>query len=175
MQRGSEEDPETQLTGMDEARDRDESGRARNARPRDALGRPLPYGSPGVPRLEEGRVRTPEETLAEAAALLDQRLPFHAHEVFEDAWKSAPEQWRGLWKGLAQLAVGVTHAARGNLSGASRLLTRAAEHLEPFEATKPFTIDVDGLRTWSERQSAELEAHSEASPVWLTVPPLTGR
>ena len=31
-------------------RDRDEVGRARQARPRDRLGRPLPYGSPGSTR-----------------------------------------------------------------------------------------------------------------------------
>ena len=29
-------------------RDRDEAGRARQARPRDELGRPLPYGETGV-------------------------------------------------------------------------------------------------------------------------------
>ena len=33
-------------TGRD--RDRDAAGRPRQSRPRDALGRPLPYGSPGV-------------------------------------------------------------------------------------------------------------------------------
>ena len=52
-------------------RDRDAEGRARNARPRDALGRPLPYGAAGEERAPEGVVRTPAETLAEAQALLD--------------------------------------------------------------------------------------------------------
>ena len=37
--------------GMD--RDRDEDGRARNSRPRDELGRPLPIGSVGVERIPE--------------------------------------------------------------------------------------------------------------------------
>ena len=32
---------------MTSDRDRDAEGRARNARPRDALGRPLPYGAVG--------------------------------------------------------------------------------------------------------------------------------
>jgi hypothetical protein len=45
-------------------RDRDVTGRARNARPRDGLGRPLPYGSPDVERVPEGVVRTPTESLA---------------------------------------------------------------------------------------------------------------
>ena len=47
-------------------RDRDPAGRPRNARPRDELGRPLPYGTHGVPRQPEGHVRTPEQTLDEA-------------------------------------------------------------------------------------------------------------
>ncbi|MEU5216956.1 DUF309 domain-containing protein [Streptomyces sp. NPDC020807] len=110
-------------------RDRDEAGRARSARPRDGLGRPLPYGAEGVPRLAEGVVRAPEETVREAQRLLDAGMPFHAHEVFEDAWKSGPEAERDLWQGLAQLAVGLTHAARGNLPGGARLLRRGADRL----------------------------------------------
>ncbi|WP_031104844.1 DUF309 domain-containing protein, partial [Streptomyces sp. NRRL S-146] len=93
-----------------DARDRDSEGRARNARPRDGLGRPLPYDADGVPRQPEGVVRTPEATVAEAQRLLDEGKPFHAHEVFEDAWKSGPDEERELWRGLAQLAVGLTHA-----------------------------------------------------------------
>ncbi|NEB67923.1 DUF309 domain-containing protein, partial [Streptomyces fulvissimus] len=57
-------------------RDRDTEGRARNARPRDGLGRPLPYGTPGVERQPEGVVRTPRETLREAQRLLDAGMPF---------------------------------------------------------------------------------------------------
>src|SRR5205823_1132242 len=89
-----------------DARDRDGEGRARNARPRDGLGRPLPYGADGVARQPEGVVRNPERTVAEAQELLDAGSPFHAHEVFEDAWKSGPDGERELWRGLAQLAVG---------------------------------------------------------------------
>ncbi|MFF1920844.1 DUF309 domain-containing protein [Streptomyces sp. NPDC058221] len=118
---------------MDETRrDRDTEGRAHNARPRDGLGRPLPYGSPGVERQPEGLVRTPEETVREAQRLLDAGMPFHAHEVFEDAWKSGPVAERELWRGLAQLAVGLTHAARGNVTGGARLLRRGAAALAEF-------------------------------------------
>ncbi|MEV0785717.1 DUF309 domain-containing protein [Streptomyces sp. NPDC050423] len=118
---------------MDETRrDRDTEGRAHNARPRDGLGRPLPYGSPGVERQPEGVVRAPEETVREAQRLLDAGMPFHAHEVFEDAWKSGPPAERDLWRGLAQLAVGLTHAARGNVTGGARLLRRGAAALAEF-------------------------------------------
>lgn len=41
----------------------------------------------------------PAETLREAQRLLDAGMPFHAHEVFEDAWKSGPEDERELWRG----------------------------------------------------------------------------
>ncbi|MFE5830363.1 DUF309 domain-containing protein [Streptomyces sp. NPDC056508] len=116
-------------TTHDRGRDRDEEGRARSARPRDGLGRPLPYGAEGVPRQPEGVVRDPGATLREAQRLLDAGMPFHAHEVFEDAWKSGPEAERDLWQGLAQLAVGLTHAARGNAAGGARLLRRGADRL----------------------------------------------
>ncbi|MDV9172856.1 DUF309 domain-containing protein, partial [Streptomyces sp. W16] len=36
---------DTSSDGADGTRDRDGAGRARNARPRDGLGRPLPYGA----------------------------------------------------------------------------------------------------------------------------------
>jgi hypothetical protein len=130
-------------------RDRDEQGRARNARPRDGLGRPLPYGTPGVARQPEGVVRTPEETLAEAQRLLDEGKPFHAHEVFEDAWKSTDGPERALWKGLAQLAVGFTHALRGNHKGAVALLHRGAGAIEPFAGAPPYGLDVAGLVRWA--------------------------
>lgn len=97
----------------DRGRDRDAEGKARNARPRDGLGRPLPYGAPGVPRAPEGVVRTAGASVDEAQELLRAGRPFHAHEVFEDAWKSGPAEQRALWRGLAQTAVGLTHAARG--------------------------------------------------------------
>ncbi|MEV3860344.1 DUF309 domain-containing protein [Streptomyces sp. NPDC050095] len=130
-------------------RDRDDEGRARNARPRDGLGRPLPYGAPGVARQPEGVVRTAADTVTEAQALLDAGRPFHAHEVFEDAWKSGPDTERGLWRALAQTAVGLTHAARGNTTGGARLLRRGADGLESWRGTPPGGLDVAAVTTWA--------------------------
>ena len=140
-------------------RDRDLTGRARNARPRDGLGRPLPYGAGGVERAPEGVRRTVEQTLEEAQRLLDQGRPFHAHEVFEDAWKGEPGPQRELWRGMAQLAVGLTHAARGNLRGAASLLRRGAEVIAPF-ATAPngAPLDVAGLVSWARAATDDVEA-----------------
>jgi predicted metal-dependent hydrolase len=139
----------------DRGRDRDVAGRARNARPRDALGRPLPYGAAGEDRAPEGVVRTPEASLAEAQALLDAGRPFHAHEVLEDAWKSGPDEERQLWRGLAQLAVGLTHAARGNRRGAETLLDRGAGNVAAYADRPPHGIDVVGLAQWAHALAAD--------------------
>jgi uncharacterized protein len=76
-------------------------------------------------------------TGADAATLADQLLragrPFHAHEVFEASWKSAPPQERDLWQGLAQIAVGLTHAHRGNARGAVTLLSRGARRVRAYQ------------------------------------------
>ena len=120
-------------------RDRDPAGRPRNARPRDALGRPLdPADGPGSG--VGGTDRIPDDlviTGAEAAALADRLLrdgrPFHAHEVLEAAWKSGPADERDLWQGLAQIAVGLTHARRGNARGAVALLSRGAERVRGYQ------------------------------------------
>jgi hypothetical protein len=138
-------------------RDRDERGRARNARPRDGLGRLLPYGEAGVDRVPEGVVRTPAQTLAAAQALIDEGKPFHAHEVLEDAWKTAPEAERPLWKGLAQLAVGMTHEARGNQAGAITLLRRGAAAIAPYAAAPVHYIDVAGLVAWAQASADGLD------------------
>jgi predicted metal-dependent hydrolase len=106
-----------------------------------------------VQRQPEGVARTPDESLTEAQRLLDEGKPFHAHEVFEDAWKLAEEPERELWRGLAQLAVGMTHAARGNSAGASSLISRGADNIWPYEADPPYGIDIAGLLRWAEAPS----------------------
>ena len=156
---------------MTSARDRDADGRARNARPRDALGRPLPYGAVGEERAPEGVVRQPAQALAEAQELLDAGRPFHAHEVLEDAWKSAPEDERRLWRGLAQLAVGLTHAARGNGPGAATLLERGAGNIEPYVTAAPHGIDVPGLARWARGLAGDAAAGRAMD---VAAPPLCG-
>lgn len=132
---------------------------ARNVRPRDRLGRPLPYGSSGVPPLPTGVTRTPDETLAEAQRLLDADLTFQAHEVLEDAWKAAPGPERELWRGLAQLAVGLTHAARGNRRGAVALLQRGAGLVAGTDDR--YGLDVSALADWSARAVEDVRSGRE--------------
>ncbi|MGW0734915.1 DUF309 domain-containing protein [Streptomyces sp. NPDC002851] len=153
-------------------RDRDPEGRARSARPRDGLGRPLPYGTPGVERQPEGVLRTPKQTLDEAQALLDAGKPFHAHEVFEDAWKSGPEEERQMWRGLAQLAVGLTHAARGNRTGGARLLRRGATAIG--RAPGPYGLDLPGIADWAEALAARVEQQEAPVDAARCAPVLRG-
>lgn len=130
------------------SRDRDEAGRPRQARPRDATGRPLPYGDPrGVEPVPEVAL-PPAQTLALAQELLDAGRAFSAHEVLEAAWKAAPADERELWQGLAQVCVGLTHAQRGNAAGAARLLQRGIARLRPYAAAPPHDIDVAGILAW---------------------------
>jgi len=143
--------------GLDRERERDEAGRPRNARPRDALGRPLSRGDCGVAGVPDDLVLSPRDSLAEAQRLLDEGRPFHAHEVLEAAWKSAPDVERGLWQGLAQLAVGLTHAFRGNNVGAASLLRRGADRISNYADQPPYGIDVTGLLAWAGSLAGRLD------------------
>ncbi len=146
------------------ARDRDERGRARNARPRDELGRPLPRGAVGVDPLPDELVLEAPETIALAQQLLDAGRPFQAHEVLEAAWKAAPEPERTLWQGLAQLAVGVTHAARGNTAGAIALLRRGSDRVAAYTGQNPHGLDPAGVVGWAAAAVARLEHRDDDLP-----------
>jgi uncharacterized protein len=88
-----------------------------------------------LPRIPDDLVISPAEAAELGGRLLAEDRPFHAHEVFEAAWKSVPGQERELWRGLAQIAVGLTHARRGNAPGAVALLRRGAGHVAGFAGT----------------------------------------
>lgn len=153
-------------------RDRDDAGRARNARPRDASGRPLPRGATGVERVPEDLVLTAAEAVAEAQRLLDAGNPFGAHEVLEGSWKAAPEAERGLWRALAQVAVGFTHAQRGNARGAVALLERGADGLRRWVGTPPAGLDVTGVADHAEALARRVRDGATAADTDLR-PPLT--
>jgi uncharacterized protein len=136
-----------------------------NARPRDELGRPLPRGSTGIPRIPEDAAYTPAEALALAQDLLDRGRAFHAHEVFEAVWKSVAPEDRWLWRSLAQLAVGITHVQRGNRAGAEALLRRAADGLDRPDA--PHGVDAAALATHALALADLLHAGGDPEPAAL--------
>ena len=172
-------------------RDRDPSGRPRNARPRDGLGRPLDRAA--ADSAADAADRIPDDlviTGAEAAALADRLLrdgrPFHAHEVLEAAWKYGPASERDLWQGLAQIAVGLTHARRGNARGAVALLTRGVQRVRGYQSgsdsrpaagrpASPFGMNVafflaaaDDLAARIERDGLDGIPAADLSPALLT-------
>ena len=139
-------------------RDRDQAGRPRNARPRDELGPAAAarrFRRAGHAR--GGRCR-PTSRWPRRNGCSTRGRAFHAHEVLEGTWKAAPEAERELWRGLAQLAVGITHVRRGNPAGAVALLGRAADRIEPYGADPPYGIDIAGLVAWARTLAARVES-----------------
>jgi len=138
-------------------RDRDEAGRPRNARPRDDTGRPLNRDADiDTTPSEDPPALPPDDAIDLAARLLADGHAFRAHEVFEAVWKSTDTD-RELWRGLAQLAVGITHAQRGNAVGSRSLLLRGAESIRPWAGATPYGLDVDGLRVWAKKAADTTE------------------
>jgi hypothetical protein len=118
-------------------------------RPRDSLGRPLSDDAdpmlvvPGVPVRS---TLTDSQAWDEGLHYLADGMPFHAHEVFEMRWRLSPAASRAAWRALAQWGAALTHRARGNAVGSSRLAARALETLDSAESVPP-VIDVALVRT----------------------------
>lgn len=102
----------------------------RSTRPRDRLGRPLDHAD------VHGVAFPPAPEVADLSAdrawtlgidYVDEGLPFHAHEIFEQRWKCCPAQERQSWQVLAQWGAAMTHLARGNRAGAARVAARALD------------------------------------------------
>jgi uncharacterized protein len=123
---------------------------------------------------------TGEQAAQLADTLLRAGRPFHAHEVLEAAWKNGPGSERDLWQGLAQIAVGLTHAYRGNAGGAVTLLRRGAGRVRAWSAgaegpggrgeTHPFGVNVGAVVTAAEDLATRIERNGLVS---LTAADLT--
>jgi len=139
------------------------AGRPRNARVRDSLGRPLPrdIGQAAEERIPDDLALAPADAVRLADELLRDGRPFHAHEVLEASWKQGPSQERDLWQGLAQIAVGLTHAHRGNARGAVTLLRRGAQRTSPYQNHR-YGMDIAGFRAAAEALADDIEHHGLA-------------
>jgi hypothetical protein len=118
---------------------------ASSERPRDRLGRPLPVGDPrSFPTVPDRAYIDGDEAWSQATSYLNDGLPFHAHEVFEQRWKCAPDDERDSWQALAQWGAALTHHARGNPVGCTRVAERAEERFraELAAGRVPAVIDV---------------------------------
>lgn len=114
-------------------------------RPRDRYGRPLAVDADladvtaSVPDRDE---ISSSDAWTEALNYLDQDLPFHAHEVFEQRWRCCPPDERALWRALAQWGAAKTHQARNNSKGSREVATRAYELLTNAQLVAPVDRDL---------------------------------
>jgi uncharacterized protein len=124
-------------------------------RPRDRLGRPLPWGAEGDLHLEDFDSLTLEENHELGRAHARAGRWFAAHEAWETAWKQARDTDEAeLFKGLSQMGAGYVHLFRGNAHGAATLLRRAALRIARYP---------DGSRDIPTKKLAErLSADAEA-------------
>jgi hypothetical protein len=103
-------------------------------RPRDELGRPLPWDATSELDLEDFDALTLEEDHALGLAHARAGRWFPAHEAWETAWKKARDTGEAeLFKGLSQMGAGYVHLLRGNAHGAMTLLRRAARRIRGYE------------------------------------------
>lgn len=103
-------------------------------RPRDRLGRPLPWGSESEIVLEDFDSLSLDENHELGRAHARAGRWFAAHEAWETAWKQARDTDEAeLFKGLSQMGAGYVHLLRGNAHGVATLLRRAAMRIEPYE------------------------------------------
>ena len=129
--------------------------RQKPERPRDELGRPLPWGDETRLRLPNFDAMSIEENDRAARRFLRERNFFGAHEAWETAWKQAKGSGdEELFKGLSQMGAGYVHLLRGNAHGAMTLLRRGASRVGTYPS------GVHGIET--EALAARLEADAEA-------------
>ena len=99
----------------------------KTTRPRDELGRLLPWDAENRLQLEDFDALPLEENHRLARRHFDGGRFFPAHEAWETAWKQARDTDDAeFFKGLSQLGAGYVHLLRGNAHGAARLLRRAS-------------------------------------------------
>lgn len=124
-------------------------------RPRDRLGRPLPWQSESELALEDFDSLSLEENHELGVAHARAGRWFPAHEAWETAWKQARDTREAeLFKGLSQMGAGYVHLFRGNAHGAIALLRRAAGRIAGYEAG---TRGVP-TRTLAERLDADADS-----------------
>src|SRR3954452_16481560 len=107
--------------------------RQKPERPRDELGRPLPWDAPTRLHLPSFDAMSTEENDRAARKFIVDRNFFGAHEAWETAWKQAKGTGdEELFKGLSQMGAGYVHLLRGNAHGAVTLLRRAARRVGEY-------------------------------------------
>ena len=150
-------------------RDRDPAGRARNSRPRDDFGRPLPYGAARRTRVPDDLALPPVEAVAEAQRYLDEGHPFQAHEVLEASWKAAPPRNAGCGARSPRSASASRMPSAATPSGASTLLAQGPTGSRDYAGSRPYGIGVDRI---AREAAAWAQDVTTVGPLRLTDGPL---
>src|SRR3954463_1382377 len=111
--------------------------RQKPERPRDELGRPLPWDAQTRLRLPNFDAMSTEENDRAARKFLVDRNFFGAHEAWETAWKQSKGTGdEELFNGLSQLGARYLPLPRGHAHGAPTLLRRAASRVGRYSPGK---------------------------------------
>ena len=131
--------------------------RAKTNRPRDELGRPLPWGSENRLRMEDFDALGLAENHRLGIEHFNAGRYFPSHEAWETAWKQARgTEEEEFFKGLSQLGAGYTHYRRGNPHGAHTLIRRGLRRIGPY-GPRHRDIDVEALVAEAESQAERFE------------------
>ena len=144
---------------------RDPNAPPKPERPRDELGRPLPWGEPSRLEMENYDALPIQENHRLGIRSFDEGRFFQAHEAWETCWKQAkrtPDE--EFFKGLSQLGAGYTHYLRGNAHGTFTLLRRGAGRVADFPPPH-LGVDTAALSETAFAQADRVErAHRAGEP-----------
>ena len=156
---------------MDEGREPGEKTR----RPRDELGRPLPWEAENRLDLEDFDSLPLEENHRLGTEHFNAGRFFPAHEAWETAWKQAkgtPDE--EFFKGLSQLGAGYVHYRRGNPHGTHTLIRRALSRIRPH-APSHRGLDLASLVAAIEEHAGLVESADRAGEPMPELDPPTIR
>lgn len=131
-------------------------------RPRDELGRPLPYGTESLLHLEDYDALDVEENHRLGVEHFNAGRFFPAHEAWESAWKQAKgTDEEEFFKGLSQLGAGYTHYLRRNAHGARTLLRRGIRRVVAY-GPRHRGVDIGRLARAVAADAEAIEAAEQA-------------
>jgi predicted metal-dependent hydrolase len=147
--------------------------RQKTRRPRDELGRPLPWGEENRLQLEDFDSLSTEENHRLGTDHFNHGRFFPAHEAWETAWKQSKGTGdEEFFKGLSQLGAGYVHYRRGNPHGTFTLLRRGIRRITQY-GSRHRDVDVTSLARAAAAHADEVEAAAQAGMAMPNVEPPT--